>query len=481
MSTDQDATIIELHHLVFAYCENHFGKALNRDLHETPKRFRLKFFRKLQKGREPRIIDRADLLTYLEKVSGELAGMLAKRSPYFWLFLYRRIKPVLSPGHDNLTDGTTTRLVRQILELAIYKFGSLGQYEFAKRSETDLAKQWGSYLKLAIDGMGRNREAATAMLSSTDSPDSLIPVDFRPADYRSIYAAEGLAYEYWLCTARLRSIGKGKRLWFDPSSGEFEYEAPEEISEAIERFNSRLTGVTFFPTLVGIVTPNNTEKPLEQIFATSYNTEETDLTGLFSALGFPAKSRDGGNLSNFVPALLSVEEFQTKHSYLDVTFQAARGFGLDVFLYILWAVSNLALVPNSSFNPDVNYGLVLFMLLRRGYTVYQTASFADAVKERLLLREDMAQEKLHEIHRAIDAVLSHISLSEESRKRITPWSGGPRPIVSRHKDSWLIDTVGIFEFMARMFVGIHDDGTSGGSYLKTPLDRLCKRSRRRQA
>ncbi len=208
MSTDQNVTIIEPHHLVFAYCDAHFGKALNRDLHDTPKRFRLRFFRKLQKGREPRPIDRADLLTYLEKVSSELAAILENRSPYFWLYLYRRIKPVLSQAHDNLIDGTTTRLVRQILELAIYKFGSLERYEFAKRSEIDLAKQWGGYLKLAIDGMGRGREAAAAMLSSGNPPDSLIPVEFRPADYRSIYAAEGLAYEY--CCARQGSDRPGK-------------------------------------------------------------------------------------------------------------------------------------------------------------------------------------------------------------------------------------------------------------------------------
>ncbi len=253
------------------------------------------------------------------------------------------------------------------------------------------------------------------------------------------------------------------KLWFDPRSGEFEYEASEEIFEAIKRFDSRLTGVTFFPTLLGIVTPNSTEKPFEQIFATSYNVDQIDFTDLFTAMGFQTKTRDGRNLSNFVPALLSAEDFVSKHSYLDVTFRTAKGFGLDVFLYVLWAVSNLALVPNSAFKPDVNYGFLFFTLLRRGYAIYQTDSFVDAVKDRLLIRKDIAQMKRDEIDRAIDAVLSHISLSEEGRKRISLWSGGPRPIVSRHVDSWLIDTVGIFEFIARMFVGIHDDGGIRGT------------------
>ena len=440
----------------------HFGKALDRDLREVPLQIRRKFFRRLTENHKPLFVQRAHLLAYLETISNKLSTKLKTHSVYYWLYLYRRIKPVLSPRHDNLTDARTTLLVRQIVELAIYKFAALNRFELSKRSKVNFSKQWGGYLKLIVDQMGEDRVAITSMLNSEAEPDTLIPVEFRPADYRSIYASEGLAYEYWLCTARLRSIGKGMKLWFDPATGAFAYEDAKVTTEAIERFDARLKGVSFFPTLVGIVTPDSLDDRFQQIFSTSYNVDNIDLTDLFSALQFPAKSRDGGNLSNFVPAFLSVDEFVAQHQYLDGPFKATTGFSLEAFLYVLWAISSLALVPNSFFNSNLNYGFLLFTLLRRGYSVYETEEFSNEVKKRLLLRNDLNQKKHEEIGKIIDAALAYILLSKDRQAKITPWSGGPRPILTQHKGSWLIDTVGIFEFITRMFTGIHDDGTARG-------------------
>jgi hypothetical protein len=460
--TNSSPDIFEPHHLIFSYCDAHFGKVITRDLHEVPVQIRLKFFRKLAKERSPTLIQRADLLAYLEKISSCLSDKLKDRSPYFWLFLYRRIKPVLSPRHDNLTDSRTTLLVRQIVELAIYKFGALDRFEFAMRSKTDFSKQWGGQLKLIVDQVDGDRDAIISMLNSDAVPDTLIPIEFRPADYRNLYAAEGLAYEYWLCTARLRSIGKGCELWFDPESGQFTYKETSDVREAIKRFDNRLKGVTFFPTLVGIVTPDTPDDRIEQIFATSYNVDSIDLSDIFAAMGFPAKSRDGGNLSNFLPGFLSVDEFVRQHQYLADPFQKKTGFALEPFLYVLWAISSLALIPNSFFTSDISYGFLLFTLLRRGYSVYGTNSFPDAVRKRLLLHKRLDQSKRDEIDKIINAAVDYLTLSAEGRIKITPWSGGPRPILSCFENSWLIDTVGILEFITRMFTGVYDDGTARG-------------------
>jgi hypothetical protein len=153
-----DSVSIDPHHLVFAYCESYYRVAINSALHERPLHHRARFFRRLAR-REPLLIERSHLLAYLDDVSSRLSELLKTHSPYFWLFIYRRIKAVLSPRHDNITDVTTVLLVRQILELAIAKYGSLDIMDFAESSQLPFDKQWGGYLKLAIeDQFASNRD-----------------------------------------------------------------------------------------------------------------------------------------------------------------------------------------------------------------------------------------------------------------------------------------------------------------------------------
>lgn len=464
------SAIIEPHHIVFAYCDAFYGKALRRDLHETPVALRKKFFRKLTSGREPFPVAREHLISFLDRLSDELSDRLRKHSPYFWLFLYRRIKPILSPHHEDQTDSHTTLLVRSIVELSLFKFGDLNHSEFDKRSKVPFAKQWGGFLKLAIEqGGGEKRDEIVSLLTSESQRDSLIPVEFRPADYRAIYAAEGLAYEYWLCTARLRSTGKGRRLWFDPTTGEFAYEPDPDTAEAIRRFDDRLKGVTFFPTLVGISTPLHAGDHLNQIFSAQYNVANVDLTDLFQALDFPAKSRDGGNLANFTPSLLSVDEFVDQHKYATEAFRSTVGFRLEPFLYVLWAVSNLALIPNSYLASGADFGLLMFNLLRRGYAIYETDALSTVVKTRIEMRADLNSSVKDQAIEIIDAALNFITLSADLQNKISPWSGGPRPILIKHQQSWVIDTVGIFEFIRRMFTGVHDDGTARGTIFEATV------------
>ena len=200
---------------------------------------------------------------------------------------------------------------------------------------------------------GAERRAAGIIMRAYGNSDpsdmSLLPVDFKPADYRAIYACEGLAYEYWLCTARLRSIGKGLRLWFDPATGDFSYEQSTGTSTAIERFDARLKGVTFFPTLIGIVSPDKSDDKdsFFQLFSASYNVDGVDLSNLLASLGFNAKSLGEGTLTNFVPSLLALDKFIEAHSYLDGPFRTTTGVGLEDFVYVLWALGNLALISKS--------------------------------------------------------------------------------------------------------------------------------------
>jgi hypothetical protein len=459
-----DSVIIESHHLVYSYCDRLYGRLIERDLHERPLEIRKKFFHKLA-GKRPLLVERNHLLGYLEHLSNGFAKGLARHSPYFWLFLYRRIKPVLSPNHDNITDANTTLLVRQISELAILKYGRLAEIDLRPSSEVPFEERWGGYLKLAIANLGEKaREAIISSSRQEPSDESLVPVTFRPEDYRGIYANEGLGYEYWLCTARLRSIGKGMKLWFDPSRDEFSYEESAELSKAIERFDGRITGETFFSTLIGITTPDaSSTDSLFRLFSASYNVEGLDLSDLFSSLGYNAKSM-GGPLTNFVPSLLAVDRFVEAHAYLDSAFKTATGLGLESFMYTLWAISSLALISKEHFDSNENFGRLMLQLLKRGYAIYCVATdeLESAIKTRVAIFPELDDEKLKDIGDQASIALAHVTLSSKMQKKISMWSGGPRPIVIPFGAFSVIDVVGILEFIGRMFTGIQDDGTLRG-------------------
>jgi hypothetical protein len=453
-----DSHVIDSHHLVFAYCGKRFETTINRDLHEKPVRYRNRFFRTRARNQRIYRVEQTDLLAYLEELSGQLERIIKRRSPYYWLFLYRRIKPVLSQRHDNLTDATTTRLVRHIAELAILKYGDLNRYELEDSKKIKFEEQWGGYLKLAVEDFFHDEADRKAF--SSGRAIGTIPVDFRPEDYRHIYAIEGLAYEYWLCTARLRSTGKGARLWFNSRSEEFFYDGPQEIADAIKRYDERISGVSFFPTLIGIATPTRKEDLFFQICSVSYNAEEHDFSNVFQALGFDFDVVGGGTLTNFIPAFLHVEEFLKVHSYLDVSFTSRVGGGLKAFMYTLWALSNLALISNSA-SPD-NYGILLFQLLRRGYSAYGISDIRSQITQRLLLHHNLSRADVEEIGLVTELILEQVTLTEKLRDKISLWSGGPHPILIPIKTGWIIDLVGIFEFISRMFTGVSDTGSIRG-------------------
>jgi hypothetical protein len=370
--TAEHSVTVEEHHLVFAYCERCYHAALNSALHLKPLEHRTKFFKKLAKGR-PLLIERKHLLAYLDGLSSKLSGLLKPHSPYFWLFLYRRIKPVLSPNHDDSTDERTVSLVRQILELAITKYSSFDKTELSRYSDLSFDERWGGYLKLAVDGIDEaHRDKLRAALEGLTSSNTMTPKQFRPGDLRDIYGAEGLAYEYWVCTARLRSIGKGKKLWFEPIASLFTYEDNAVVAEAIRRYDSRINNNTsFYPTFLGTATPDSAKDRVFQLFSASYNVEQVDLSEAFASLNIGSAPDAGGTIFNFVPGFLALDKFIDLHKYVDSLFLAQNKVGFEEFMYVLWAVSSLGLIPIGVLGKGGDaFGFSLLQLLRRGYSVY---------------------------------------------------------------------------------------------------------------
>jgi len=213
-----------------------------------------------------------------------------------------------------------------------------------------------------------------------------------------------------------------------------------------------------------MVVPDSKEDRFSQLFSVSYNVNDVDLSELFSSAGFNTTSRDGRNLFNFVPEFLALDKFIELHEYLDSPFRKTNNIGLDELLYVLWAISSLALIPNRELSDTQDYLFFLFQLLRRGYSVYRAnaSELGDVVLARLKHYPNLTPVKLAAIEAVLPSALARITLYREQQEKISPWSGGPRAIVIPCGEFVIIDVVGILGFVTRMFTGIRDDGTARG-------------------
>jgi hypothetical protein len=300
--TDEDEMaagtyMFEAHHLVYAYCSEHYTPQISKWLHDIPLQQRGKFFKQRAK-KGPLAVDAPILRDYLEFIEIQFQSILPAHSPAYWLHLYRRIKPTLSPKHDNSVDDATIMLVRQIADLAIAKHSDLeNSTDLLPAKSMTLKQMWGGYLLRALEDIPiKNRKVWMDAANQIAASDVLLPRFFRPADLRNLYGVEGYAYEYWLTTARLRTIGKGMKLWFFPSDQSFLYEPAPEISEALTRYDARGRGARYFHSQIGIVTGESASQTSSKMLALQYNVRDFDLSAVLGA-----KVLDGGSLTNFVP------------------------------------------------------------------------------------------------------------------------------------------------------------------------------------
>lgn len=105
----------------------------------------------------------------------------------------------------------------------------------------------------------------------------------------------------------------------------------------------------------------------------------------------------------------------------------------------------------------------MLQLLRRGYVIY-SAKASDLVGDlqyRLANIHDLDDPPVEDMNTILLA-LDLLSLNKNSQKKITPWSGGPRPIIIPFGDVTCIDVVGVAEFLTRIFFGVKDDGEIRG-------------------
>ena len=405
---------------------------------------------------------------------------LRRHSVFFWLHMYRRIAPRLSSGHDNKLDWVTTRLVREIAECAISKFGSLTDNLDIGRSKALLPSRiLGGRFERDLKSLGE--EMRRKVVRSVQDNDEFVLIDFKPQDYVNMMAVEGLSYEYWLTTARLRSLGKGDVQHID-GDGSFSHVEQPELDELISSFDARASEHQHFTSTVGAFVPG-ASKSEAAIYSRVYNVKGECLDQFFQDFGLPIESGNAEPITNFLPSLFPIDPYLGSHAFLCRPFKEARGYSLESFLLAIAAIGRRVLAPEKAIAQYMGgdtQAIARAMLnsLRRCYTVVD--GDMESLRRSLLwyLREffDLQPSQILRLESEIDLVLDDLRLTSESEAALSLWSTGPRKLIVPHGPATILDLEAVYPLLVTLFVKMaHSPSLRGSAFEEAFRKQLSQR------
>lgn len=163
-----------------------------------------------------------------DKIEGELREVVAQKSAFFWLHIYRRIAPVLSSEIGNRTDEITRLETRAIAEQAIFKYGKLVESKDVVLSNSIKFELILGGLLIKILNSMLGSEAVNLYKSYLSRKPQWVLSDFSENDIATIYYIEGLSYQYWYVSAKLRACGKGVNIRKTTNGDLFELRTDEQ-------------------------------------------------------------------------------------------------------------------------------------------------------------------------------------------------------------------------------------------------------------
>lgn len=400
------------------------------------------------------------LRTYLDTLENRIAEIARSHSLYFWQHLYRRIGVHLYSGHSNKRDSTTLALVRDIVELAFVKYAQLIGPDDA-RAEIQLAENVrdDEILGGLLVDVVRRRPILQALLRRLRRQPGWVITRFDPSDLDNIYRLEGLAYEYWLTTARMRSVGKGVvmhvrdgRLGCVHTAEQDRLVASYDARSAREPFASSNIGVGFFRS--------GQDKRGITLFA-SYNVEKKSLCEVAGILPSAKDMRDF--VTNFKYGGADLAAFYHSHSFLESDFRASKNYALVSLVAFIAAISmhSFSYTISSSRSESVR---AITQLFERAIDTFESTPYLEAVT---LVAKKWAKEILAvdgaQVVADAKAVMADLTITDQSRARRGLWSHGPRFAFLPWGEATIVDLAALKIILENAFVGVRHDQTARGT------------------
>lgn len=400
------------------------------------------------------------LLVVMNELEAEFKKIISKHSCFYWIHLFRRIAPVLSPTIGRRTDETTTMEVRDIAEQAIFKFGKTnGKLDLIRSDIIPFDKILGGMLQKILNGSRPLLEVYKRILATHRQ---LVVGDFRASDLANVYQIEGLAYQYWYIGAKLRASGKSVKITATNDGSIEEYRTHEQ-SFLIENFDNRTQKNDLgmgFTSNVGTLIFQDKDVDDNILMLATLNIERHRLSTFFQEHTFEESFSP-----NHIPGYIRIDKYYESHKYLEKFFEKKHGFGLKEFCHASLLISQLLIAWNSlkTTNLDQDGHLLYYQKFQRGY-LYHGGELGDIKKEILSLLSSeiristFSAEKTEE---QLDKILDFLTLTAQKQSFVSLWSSGPRYVFIPFQDHFICDYSAWFTIFRTLFFGLKNyDPTS---------------------
>ncbi|MDP3246152.1 MAG: hypothetical protein Q8M93_04220 [Polaromonas sp.] len=404
-------------------------------------------------------------------LQGAIAARLTQHSVFYWLHLYRRIGVGIHQGVESKKDANTVALMRQVCEAAIQKFGSL-----EARSDVVLADEvgWsavlgGQFKDLWSKVLGsKNYDQYVRLLSAGKQ---WVLHHFSDQDLVDIYAVEGLAYQYWRCTAKLRAVAKGSSIQVG-LDGALHQSESAEIYRLIESYDRRIGKPTILFSNSGLIArvSDLERQPLQHLLLFEYNVHRRSFANMFAHIGGMPSDFE----PNFAIDVVDARAYLKGHAVLAGPFAGKYGIPLGHLVAFLVSVPALAMGKLGE------YGMppwrLIYTLTKRAYHVlgYSRAELAEGLVA--FGRESCNALGVSDqgIEISASAFLDKYTLSPTAQTNISLWTHGPRCIFLPYRECFVMDISGASLVLMNLFYGVRDNfGNKGVEFEQSARDYLA--------
>jgi len=458
-TTTATSIALDYHQPVFMELHESHGVAMERALLDEPRMWSQERWGLVPNGHYTGESAWDLLYSYLDSLEGRIADIVKSHSLYFWQHLYRRIGVQLHSGHTHKTDSQTIGLVRDIVELAFVKYGQLIGPDDPK-AELQLAGNVrdDEVLGGLLADLVRRRPSLQKWMSQLRRQSSWVITRFEPSDLENIYRLEGLAYEYWLTTTRLRSVGKGAPLYVSDGRLACVHGTPQaslemsyDLRSEREHFTSSNIGVGFF---------RDDADRSGLILLATYNIRRQSLHDVASI--FPVVKDMTNTTPNFTYGGTDIAAYYRAHAFLETDFRAEKNYGLGSLIAFIHAISlhsfNLAIC--GSWKERVRETRQLY---QRAIMTFESHSYAETVTS---LAEGWARETLAvdpgQVAADANAVLSALTISNHARAGRGLWSHGPRFALIPYGQATIVDLAALYPILESAFFRVRHNQTARG-------------------
>ncbi|MBW3531894.1 hypothetical protein [Shewanella sp. NKUCC06_TVS] len=418
------------------------------------------------------------LQNILCELEEEMGRVIKRHSVFFWLHLYRRIAPCLSEDLGANTSESVTVNVRQQAEQAIKKYGKLSyNSDFSLSSKVDFDLILGGLLKQSYT-RHFERNFVSFYEKELKRSRQWVLTDFKIDDVVDIYYIEGISYQYWYVSAKMRSLGKGIALSIS-NLGDVTEERTAEQDFLILDFDRRNEEDNIklgIASNVGTYTVTKLKDEsaahdiifIPYINASHYTAKDLGLTDLPE--DFPP---------NYIPWFINSNDFYDSHSYLSKKFTKKFGFGLLEFLQFAGFLSNY-IMSNDPRKKLINksIGLNYHSKFHRGYCTVNHS--LEEIKDEILKYYESLKNnccvKESELEYQIDTIFDYVILSEGKQRNIGVWSRGPQYVLIALDEGYLCDSSSWHFLFQNMFYGLrhYDPNSVKGHEFEATLSDVLK-------